>query len=480
MHNRMALRGAFCSRAARERLYTLAVLALAAVPARATPAQTHPETGGTRAMPGASHTRAPGLRLGDVYDAVRSGSPRIAAADALAEAARARVPAAGLPPDPQLQLGWMNYSLPNLAPMERVGMTQIQVMQMLPLGGKLGLSKGIARSEASARQNRAGEIWWETRARGAMLFYELHEIDQSLAVMRETLRLLSDIRKTAEAMYRVGEGRQTDVLRAQVEIARMTEDTLRMHAMRQGMVARLNALLDREPDADVATPELPVFPTNVPPLDSLRQVAYATRPMLRAAADDLHASEQMSRLARRELLPDLQVGIQYGQAGATMTSVGTDGMPMSERKTERMGSLMIGASVPIFAGSRQAKMREEADAMQQMASADLASMRADTRATLGEAYAGLMRARNLARLYRTTILPQAEATVASALSAYRVGSVDFMTLLDNRMAVNKYRQELYALEADEGAAWAELEMAIGGELLDPNTVAGVQAAGGVR
>ena len=298
MHNRMALRGAFCSRAARERLYTLAVLALAAVPARATPAQTHPETGGTRAMPGASHTRAPGLRLGDVYDAVRSGSPRIAAADALAEAARARVPAAGLPPDPQLQLGWMNYSLPNLAPMERVGMTQIQVMQMLPLGGKLGLSKGIARSEASARQNRAGEIWWETRARGAMLFYELHEIDQSLAVMRETLRLLSDIRKTAEAMYRVGEGRQTDVLRAQVEIARMTEDTLRMHAMRQGMVARLNALLDREPDADVATPELPVFPTNVPPLDSLRQVAYATCRSESSGASSCRTCRSASSTAR--------------------------------------------------------------------------------------------------------------------------------------------------------------------------------------
>ena len=107
--------------------------------------------------------------------------------------------------------------------------------------------------------------------------------------------------------------------------------------------------------------------------------------------------------------------------------------------------------------------------MQQMALADLAAMRAETRGKIGEAYAALTRARNLAQLYRTTVLPQAEATVTSALSAYRVGSVDFMTLLDDRMTVNKYRQELYVLDADQGKAWAELEMLTGRELIDANT-----------
>ena len=39
-----------------------------------------------------------------------------------------------------------------------------------------------------------------------------------------------------------------------------------------------------------------------------------------------------------------------------------------------------------------------------------------------------------------------------------------MTLLESRMAVNTFRQELFALEADEGRSWAELEMLIGTEL----------------
>ena len=101
----------------------------------------------------------------------------------------------------------------------------------------------------------------------------------------------------------------------------------------------------------------------------------------------------------------------------------------------------------------------------------IAAMRADTRARVAEAYASLTRARSLATLYRNTVPPQAEATASSALAAYRVGGVDFMTLLDNRMAVNRYRQELFRLEAEEGQSWAELEMLLGRQLFDANSVA---------
>ena len=415
------------------------------------------------------------LRLGTVYDELRKANPRIQAAEALARAARSRISAAGLPPDPQVQFGWMNYELPTLKPMEVLGMKQLQVMQMLPLGGKLGLSRRIARERATAQSERAQDAWWEVRALAAMPFYELYRADQSLVVMRETLRLLGDIREVADVMYRVGSGNQADVLRAQVEIARMTEDTLRMQAMRSGMAARLNAILDRPQLASVESPAMPAFPKAIPSLDSLEQLAYAARPMLRAGAADLSAAESMERLARKELLPDLQLGVQYAQRSKALGAGGMSGGSVSG--TERMGSLMIGASVPVFARSRQLKLREEAAAMRQMATSDLAEMRANTRGALGERSADLVRARRLAELYRNTIIPQSRAAVSSAFAAYRVGKVDFLTLLDDQMTVNKYRQELVALEAEEGRAWAELEMLTGTALLDPAAISAAAYSG---
>jgi outer membrane protein TolC len=349
--------------------------------------------------------------------------------------------------------------------METLGMTQLQLMQMLPLGGKLGYAGRVAGARAAAQGERAREVVWELRSQTAMAFYDLYATDRRLDVERETLRLLRDIASTAQSMYRVGEGRQADVLRAEVGIARMAEDTLRMEAMRQTMIARLDALLDRDAPTEVGTPALPRFPDSLPARAWLDSVAVGGRPMIRAGLEDVRAADASASLARRELIPDLQIGVQYGQQGATMT----DPAGMTQRRTERMGSLMLGASIPIFARDRQLQMRTEASAMRAMAEAEVAAMRAETRGKIGEAYALLTRARNLARLYRTTVLPQAEATVASALSAYRVGSVDFMTLLDDQMAVNRYREELATLDADEGKAWADLELLSGRELLDPFT-----------
>ena len=410
------------------------------------------------------------VRLGDVYAQVSRVNPRIAAARAVALAAAALVPGTTHPPDPQLQLGWMNYSLPNLAPMTTTGMTQLQLMQMIPLGGKLALAGRRAGARASATGERANDVVWDLRTQTAMAFYDLYTADRRLDVARQTIRLLQDIERTVEAMYRVGDGHQADVLRAQVEIAMMVEDTVRMHAMRQSMVAKLNALLDRDADTPIGSPELPAFPDTMPARQRLEALAFEDRPMIRAGVNDVQAADASRKLAAKEIWPDLAVGVELAQRGAA------DGMG----GTERMGSLMIGASIPIFARDRQLRMRDEAGAMQQMAEADLASMKAETRGKIGEAYANLQRARDLARLYRTTVLPQAEATVASALSAYRVGSVDFMTLLDDRMMVNKYQQELYDLEADQGKAWAELEMLTGHELFDANhiTAATTAARGG--
>ena len=403
------------------------------------------------------------LRLGQIYRAVEAANPRVAAAGALARAADARIAPARRPPDPQLQFGLMNRSLPGFGLADPLGMNQVQLMQMVPFPGKLRMAGQAASARAEAARARALDVSWDARARTAMAFYELYQMDRSLEVAEETLRILQDLAVTARTMYGVGEGRQPDVLRAQVEIARMSEDIIRMRTERISAAARLNALLLLDPSVPVGSPVRPAFPDTLPPLDSLIDEAERTRPMVRAAEAEVRAAEAGVRLARREIWPDLQVGVQYGQR------------PM-DGGTDRMVSLMLGVNLPIFAGSRQLALRREASAMQQMAEADLDAMHADTRGRVAELYATAERARRLGELYQGTILPQTQTTVSAALASYRVGGVDFMTLLDNQMTVNRYRQDLYALHAQRGQALAELEMLLGRPLFNPDDA--VLASGG--
>src|SRR5512141_552322 len=271
------------------------------------------------------------ISLSDVYR-LASAAPRVTAATSLAEAAQARVSSAKLPPDPELQIGFMNRELPSLAPMNPLGMTQIQLMQMLPLGGKLRLAGRVAANNADAARARATDVRWDVRARAAMAFYDLYATESQLTIARVTKRLVQDIAKVSQSMYSVGEAKQADVLRAQVEIARMTEDITRMESMRASMASKLVATLDLPLTAVPQSAIAPALPDSLPPLDVLAAEAEQRRPMVVAGEKDLAAATAQERLARKEIWPDLQLGLQYGWRSGEMG-------------TEKMGSLMLGASV---------------------------------------------------------------------------------------------------------------------------------------
>jgi outer membrane protein, heavy metal efflux system len=404
------------------------------------------------ALPHLAAAQEAPLTLREVQDLARERNPMLQAAHAAAEAVAAREPSAVLPPDPQLQVAAMNLSLPELGTgMPAAMLPSVQVMQMIPFPGKLRLSGRIAQQSSAMARSQAEEVGWEVRADATMAFYEVYAADRQLAVMAETLDWLRHFEAVATSLYSVGGGRQSDVLRAGVAVARMQADIARMNAMRTVAVARLNAVLDRPAATPVAAVVLPPLPGDLPSAAELEAWAAAHRPLLERGRTGVERARSQAALAGREIWPDLEVGVQYGQRPGDMG-------------TERMGSLMVGFSVPVFAARRQLRMRDEAAAMERMAAAELGSARAEVAARVAALVAELERDRTLMVLYRTEVLPQAEANVSSALSSYRVGRVDFMTLLDAQMTLNGYRQELHALLADYGRLVSELEATVGREL----------------
>lgn len=390
--------------------------------------------------------------LRDYYDIALDRNPMLRAAAAAVDAAAAAERSAGLPPDPELQLGIMNASLPGLrTDMPNSMAPSIQLMQMLPLPGRLRLSGEIARQTTAMAGSAAEEVRWDVRARVAMAFYDIYQAEQQIDVMQQTVSWLTQFEQVALAMYSSGTGSQSDVLRAGVETARMRAEIERMGAMRAVAAARLNAVLDRPTETPIPRLAFTPLPADLPDRGDLEQWAAESRPLLLRGRLALEQARTREALARREIWPDLAVGVQYGQRGSDMGR-------------ERMGSVMVGFSVPVFAGRRQLQMRRETAAMTEMTGAELAALQADVRARVGELDAELSRARTLIALYRADVLPQAEANVTSAFSAYRVGRVDFMTLVDAQMSLNRYSQELYALLAEYGWRIAELEMVLGREL----------------
>lgn len=386
------------------------------------------------------------LRLVDAVALARQANPMLRAARLRADAAAERIPQAGALPDPQLSFGLMNRMVDDVgSTMDPMTMNTVELTQMLPWPGMLGFAKQRARHLARAGSFDAEEAEVALVARVKSVYYELAYMDRALEIMESTRDLLRDFLDVSQAMYTVGSGLQQDVLQAQVGVARMTEEITVMRQKRVAMAARLNAFLGREATESIGALERPAAPGELPPIDSLMRVALERRPALAAAQERVQAAEAGYRAARRELYPDFMLGLSYGQ----------------RPQYADMAGLMLGIRIPLWAGSRQLPMRAEMRAMQSMAEAEARDLYNETYAMLVELRSEAERARNLSQLYANAIVPQARASVDAALSAYRVGRVDYMTLVDNQMTVNRYEIESVRLAADYGRAVAEMEALMG-------------------
>lgn len=402
-------------------------------------------------LPGAAAAQD-ALSLSAVLERARERSPRMASYGAASQAARLRVAAASTLPDPQFQVGFMNLALPELSANMPASMApSLQLSQGLPFPGKRALRGEMAGLEADMAEATEEEAWWQLRTEVAARFLEVFEVDRHTDVQRATLGLLRDFESVAKALYAAGTGPQADVLRANVEVARMEGELRRLEARRLAAGARLNALLDQDPGLPIPAVALPPLPAALPPTDSLLAWAADRRPLLDRGRDAVAHAEAAERLAARDRWPDLMVGIEYGQRNR--------GVGM-----ERMGSAMVGFTLPVWAGRRQGPARDAALAEVSMAEASLNEIHAEIAGWVLALEAELARTRSLIALYRESILPQARAAVSSAMSAYRTGEVDFATLVDAELAVSRFELEFNTLLRDYGTAVASMEGQIGHDL----------------
>jgi outer membrane protein TolC len=408
-----------------------------------------------------------------------SANPEIVATRRLAEAASARVPQAGALPDPMLGVGLMNVPVtrPGLDN-DMMTMAQLRLAAELPWPGKLGLREEVARWHAEAAAMDAERVQQRVRADVRSAYYEVYFLDRALDVTARNETLLASLASVTAAQYGVGTAAQPDVLKAQVERARLTDELLSLREERVSAVARLNALVGRPPQAAVSATTLPEAvrtaalsverggPTfasvtldltsaeadlggDLPSPQELQRLALDHNPMLQAHIRRVAAQEQALALADRAALPDLTVtaGYSYRAGFGDFFDV------------------MVSAPLPILSGRKQDQAIVEQAATLGEHEARHAAMVNELNAELASLVAGLTRGRAQLMLLDDAILPQARAGLESATASYRVGRVDFLTLLDAQVSVFRHELDYYRLLADFATDMASLERAVGMEIL---------------
>lgn len=388
----------------------------------------------------------PGSSIESIHAFILDRNPRLRALRAEAEASDARVFPAGALPDPMLQINLRDIPKGSGAAFPgSVGSATYELRQTVPLWGKRGLARNIASAESRSMHLMREAVALELFSAAESAYVRYWHAQSSISVIDRLIALLEQIEEIAGVRYALGMTAQQDSIRAQVERSAMQRQKIEIVARRKEYAAELNALLGRSADAELGDPaDTPSLPVAEPDLTlAVARLEHDRHPAIASGRALVEASAINRELQLRNRLPDITLGIAPMQRGDRLESY----------------ELMLEIEIPFQQRVRRERERESR-LLEEAAVARTDAVRVELQGRVGIAMARWKSSREQRLLIERTLLIQAEANYRSALESYRVGEVDFGTLLD-------------ALREWQGADLARLD-ALRDELLGAAELRGIE------
>ncbi len=330
----------------------------------------------------------------------------------------------------------------------------VGVSQELPFPGKLHLRSKITDKQALVAEQ---DLRWrvvQLLSEFKIQFAEYSYLQKAISIIEKYRGLLTQFAEISETRYRVGEGLQQDVLRAQLERSAIEERLQLLHQELESKRAVLNGLLNRDVNAPLDVDQELTPPAWNMSLENLQQRLQKRSPELLSKIAEEERSVLKLDLAKKERYPDFAISFQWQRTGSNFPDY---------------YMTMFEARIPLYYWRKQkpaiAQATLELQASKNEKEATLKKLQAD----LKETYIAASTTANLIKLYQEGIIPQSRLSLESALSAYQVGKIDFLTLLNNGTTLLNYESEFIRRIADHYKAITRIE-GITGELLAPEGI----------
>ena len=377
-----------------------------------------------------------------------ANNPEVATAHKRWDAALAKVPQARAWDDPAVGVDAWRKS----AAAESASQTGLMVSQAIPWFGKRDL-RGRVESGAA----KQAEMDWrmktlEVVAMVKQAYYDLWQTQRELEINERNQELMGQFVEVARTRYETGKASQSDLIRAQNELARLSEDRVDRVRAQQQALAEFNRLLRREPGASVEIgPEVtaPVLELGVT-LEQL-QAAAAERPEVLGMRDGaVRSAEAALALAKKGYDPDFQFrveGWQYeGKGGIQEYDMG------------------VSVNFPWLNRGKYRAAVDEARANLDASRDELDAIHTRTAAEVKKLYDGIHTMHHHYDLYTEKLIPQQQLAVEAARAAYETGTGGFLDVLDARRMLFDLEMQNLHHAAEFQRLLASLERMVGGRL----------------
>lgn len=371
------------------------------------------------------------------------------------KAALEAVPQAKALPDPRFTYGYFIEEVETrVGPQKhRLGITQV-----FPWFGTIE-----ARADATSAAAQAAYKRYEAKKLG--LFYDVkdafHEyvyLRSAIEIARENLDLVRHFEEVARARYTAATAGHPDVIRAQVELATLEDKLIALEQMREPIVARLNAMLNRPSAEPLSWPTPETYEVVQVDQPTMLAALRKQNPQLQAMDFDVEVARNRIELAKKRFYPDLGVGVDW---------IVTDDAMMSGVRDSGKDPviLMFSLNLPIWRKSYGAA-ELQARAQSRRALHHKQDFENELLSQAQGVLYDLEDSGRKLRLYEQVLVPKAQELVGASETAYAAGTVDFLSLLDAERTLLRFRLECERARANQHQRLAELEMLVGTELSD--------------
>jgi cobalt-zinc-cadmium efflux system outer membrane protein len=378
------------------------------------------------------------LSLGEVIRLAGDRRDEIQAASARIRAGEARPTIVSALADPMV-----SSSLDHLPFMLGGADVSFGIEQQIPLSAIRRHRRASALADVDRLRAEADRTALDVGVQAANAFLMLQERRRTAALVSEQLMFARDVVSAANARYASGTAPQSDVLRAEVDVARLEAFARSLVSEVRGAEAMLTTSLAL--DADTPVPGLaPLVFAQPPPAWPAIKAALTSRPELVAGRAEITRAEADVQVMRDMFRPmaTIRTGPSY-----TMTN-GKGWMAM------------VGLSLPIWRDKLRAGVAE-AQAMRSMSEADLRAMTRMIEGHAAGAVNQLQATRDRHALLTTDVLPRARMAIEPAVASYTAGQAPLVSVIEAVQALWRVQADLIAAEIDLGLAWTRLGRAIG-------------------
>ena len=318
------------------------------------------------------------------------------------------------------------------------------LQQEFPWFGKRALREEIAGKDADTMRREFDAMSRDVVMMVKENYYDLYATQRVIAITHEEELILQNILKVAETMYSTGDRSQTDTIKAQTEVTMLKQKLLELQSQENMLKAKLNTLLSRRADSPLELAGKP--PEAVSPDDAknLFTLAAENRPEILGAQSQVERYALEKRLMQKEYLPDYKLGFEY----------------RSMSKADDLLMFTVSVELPLWVPKYRAGVREAME-MQIYSQAAKESAEQQTSFDVQDASFKLQTARRTLELYRTELIPQAEARFSASEAGYRTGKTDFMDLLESERFLLNAKTMSAMMESTVGMQAARLERAAG-------------------